>query len=100
MENWKACFAKGDWLPTEIYWPEARCVFSVVANAKVRVPAIVKSELNSNWLDLDEPQIQSSDKDKDELERVFTEFPAPFPMVSHDPLFYEDFHADIRNGRS
>ena len=50
-----------------------------------------------NWLILDEPTNHLDVDAKDELKRALTEFPGTILLVSHDPLFYEDFVADIWN---
>ena len=70
-------------------------VLSGGENAKVRLAIVMNRE--HNWLILDEPTNHLDVDAKDELKRALTEFPGTILLVSHDPLFYEDFVTDIWN---
>ena len=70
-------------------------VLSGGENAKVRLAIVMNRE--HNWLILDEPTTHLDGDAKDELKRALTEFPGTILLVSHDPLFYEDFVTDIWN---
>lgn len=64
-------------------------VLSGGENAKVRLAMVMNRE--HNWLILDEPTNHLDVDAKDELKRALTEYPGTILLVSHDPLFYEDF---------
>ena len=70
-------------------------VLSGGENAKVRLAIVMNRE--HNWLVLDEPTNHLDVDAKDELKRALTEFPGTILLVSHDPLFYEDFVTDVWN---
>ena len=70
-------------------------VLSGGENAKVRLAIVMNRE--HNWLVLDEPTNHLDVDAKDELKRALTEYPGTVLLVSHDPLFYEDFVTDIWN---
>ena len=44
-----------------------------------------------NWLVLDEPTNHLDVDAKEELQRALREYPGTILLVSHDPMFYEDF---------
>ena len=70
-------------------------VLSGGENAKVRLSIVMNRE--HNWLVLDEPTNHLDVDAKTELKRALKEFPGTILLVSHDPLFYEDFVTDVWN---
>ncbi len=70
-------------------------VLSGGENAKARLAVVMNRE--HNWLVLDEPTNHLDVDAKDELKRALQEYPGTILLVSHDPLFYEDFVTDIWN---
>ena len=70
-------------------------VFSGGENAKVRLCKLMLREIN--WLVLDEPTNHLDVAAKDSLKQALKEFKGTILLVSHDPLFYEDWVTDIWN---
>ena len=64
-------------------------VLSGGENAKVRLAVVMNRE--HNWLVLDEPTNHLDVDAKEELQRALREYPGTILLVSHDPMFYEDF---------
>ena len=70
-------------------------VLSGGENAKVRLCKLMLREIN--WLVLDEPTNHLDVAAKDSLKQALKEFKGTILLVSHDPLFYEDWVTDIWN---
>ncbi|SHI84570.1 ATPase components of ABC transporters with duplicated ATPase domains [Dethiosulfatibacter aminovorans DSM 17477] len=70
-------------------------VLSGGENAKVRLCKLMLREVN--WLVLDEPTNHLDVAAKDSLKQALKEFKGTILLVSHDPLFYEDWVTDIWN---
>ncbi|ONI43119.1 heme ABC transporter ATP-binding protein [Candidatus Epulonipiscium fishelsonii] len=70
-------------------------VLSGGENAKVRLCKILHRELN--LLVLDEPTNHLDVMAKDELCRALKEFKGTIVLVSHEPMFYEQFITDVWN---
>lgn len=70
-------------------------VLSGGENAKVRLCKLMLREIN--WLVLDEPTNHLDVAAKESLKNALKEFKGTILIVSHDPLFYEDWVTDIWN---
>lgn len=70
-------------------------VLSGGENAKVRLAIVMNRE--HNWLILDEPTNHLDVDAKEELKRALKEYPGSVLIVSHDPLFYEDWVTRVLN---
>ncbi len=70
-------------------------VLSGGENAKVRLCQLMQKE--ANWLILDEPTNHLDFEAKEELKRALKEYKGSILIVSHEPLFYEDWVTDVWN---
>lgn len=70
-------------------------VLSGGENAKVRLCKLMLRDIN--WLVLDEPTNHLDVDAKESLKKALINFKGTILLVSHDPLFYEDWVTDIWN---